>query len=1481
MASANGNAVPIMERTSKSNKAALATAEPARATAAATVAATAAATALGRHVGPYGASFDGTEPNGTTPTRGLTFERRWTRPGVHPYDEITWQYRTAGISNESGKSVFEQKDVEVPDFWSQLATNVVVSKYFRGHLGTAERETSVRQLIDRVVNTIAAWAETQRYFATDEDLRAFQAELTHLLIHQKMSFNSPVWFNVGIEAKPQCSACFINSVEDTMSSIMDLAKTEAMLFKFGSGAGSNLSTIRSSREKMAGGGTASGPVSFMKGYDAFAGVVKSGGKTRRAAKMVILDAGHPDILDFIDSKAHEEQKAWALIEAGYDPSFTGEAYGSVFFQNANHSVRVTDDFMRTVESDGDWTTHAVVDGAPMDTYKARDIFRKMADAAHLCGDPGIQYDTTINDWHTSANTAPIYASNPCSEYMFLNDTACNLASLNLMKFVGPDGEFDAESYRFAAKLTLTAQEIVVDNASYPTPRIEENSHKFRPLGLGYANLGALLMSRGLAYDSDEGRNFAAALTAIMHGEAYKQSATIARDHGGPFFAYDENRAPFLRVINKHRDAAYQIPAKGVPQNLLDHAKAVYDEALELGTDFGYRNAQVTVLAPTGCLVGDSLVLTDRGLVRLKGLGNPDGAKWQDLDLRVGTNDGPRPATRFYVNGAEPVVSVETSRGYRIQGTTTHRVKVVDSNGDWQWRRFADLRAGDRIPLMLGGMIGEPREVPLPPLAEAYWTSDHRTIVPRYMNADLAEFVGYFMGDGSLHARGLRLCVTEQDTDVVDRLVDLGRRLFGLEAAIAAKLGYTEVAFHSVRLALWWEACGFAKHAPTTEHRGKGYEAHIPDAVLYSNDPAAYRSFVRGLFEADGNVNNGYASFSTVSERFSRDVQTLLLTLGFVTTRKTDQPMGGHFGANPIHVLRLLNASAGGRFLAEISFISERKREALALADHPQAARYDLVPVSRATVDRLAPDNDHLRKTMLLSLSRTGRVSRRSATALLERTADAELEDSLGYFYDDIASATLGEEQLTYDISVPSNVTYVANGFVSHNTIAFMMDCDTTGVEPDIALIKYKKLVGEGFLKIVNQTVPAALRKLGYGAEQVDEILSYLTEHETIEGAPHLKPQHLPVFDCAFKPANGERSIHYMGHVRMMGAVQPFLSGAISKTVNMPEAATAEEIERVYMEGWKLGLKAIAVYRDNSKRSQPLSTGKKKDGDTAVTAADTEELEKLRKQLARAQAEAALPHRRRLPAERNALTHKFDIAGHEGYITVGLYPDGQPGEIFLKMAKEGSTVSGLMDTLATTISVALQYGVPLRDLVNKFAHVRFEPSGFTGNQEIPIAKSLVDYIFRWLGSRFLSADDKAMLGLQPATVTDSSAPMAPAFGVQSPSLAEPAPSIEPTTTELAPTPKATAVAAEPTEASKPTAELTVLATNGHASGIAANGKASSGSGGGPSTITLNLGATKVSFQTQADAPSCMDCGSIMIRNGSCYKCLNCGSTSGCS
>jgi ribonucleoside-diphosphate reductase alpha chain len=1048
---------------------------PAATAAAATAAATAptaAATAAGA-----AATAPTMLPDGTFTgigVKGLHFPRRWTRPGVHPYDEIEWEIRTASIGNEKGVSVFEQKDVEVPAFWSQLATNVVVSKYFRGHLNTAGRETSVRQLIDRVVNTIAGWAETQHYFATTEDLRAFQAELTHLLVHQKLAFNSPVWFNVGVEERPQCSACFINSVQDTMSSIMDLAKTEAMLFKFGSGAGSNLSSIRSSREKMSGGGTASGPVSFMRGYDAFAGVVKSGGKTRRAAKMVILDITHPDIEDFINSKLKEEKKAWALIEAGYDPSFTGEAYGSVAFQNANHSVRVTDDYMRAVVADGDWTTTAVVSKAPVETFRARKLFREMADAAWVCGDPGIQYDTTINDWNPVSNSDRQHATNPCSEFSFLDDTSCNLASLNLMKFVREDGEFDVEAFRYACRLTITAQEILVDNAGYPTPAITSNSHLFRPLGLGYANLGALLMNRGLAYDSAEGQAYAGAITSVMTAEAYAQSAIIARDHGGPFAEYRKNEEPFLRVIQKHRDAAHAIPDKaGVPSDLHRAARDIWDNTLELGKAHGYRNAQTTLLAPTG-------------------------------------------------------------------------------------------------------------------------------------------------------------------------------------------------------------------------------------------------------------------------------------------------------------------------------------------------------------------------------------------------------------------------------------------------TIAFMMDCDTTGIEPDIALVKYKKLVGEGFLKIVNNTVPGALRKLGYTPDQVDAIVAYVNERETIEGAPELRPEHLSVFDCAFKPMNGTRSIHYMGHLRMMSAVQPFLSGAISKTVNMPENATADEIETVYLEGWRMGLKAIAIYRDNSKRSQPLNTGKKKD--KAELAAEIE--------IVAMPAAEPKPYRRRLPVERNAVTHKFDISGHEGYITVGLYDDGQPGEIFLKMAKEGSTISGLMDTFATTVSVALQYGVPLRDLVHKFAHVRFEPSGFTSNPEIPIAKSIVDYIFRWMGSRFLPAEERASLGLvdrssasessvQPLNLglgSTSGIGGAGTAGSGTPQAPQPASPLSGSTAVAAPGDVATrageagakvnAGGVDSTPASEwPSTQSTATPPNGNGHGPAAagNGPAVAGLNGAAAKprVTLgslglgNIGKAQVTFSAQADAPSCAECGSIMVRNGSCYKCLNCGSTSGCS
>ena len=896
---------------------------------------------------------------GQDKAQGIRVRRYFTKAGTNPYDELEWEIRSATIQNESGKIVFEQNNVEVPKAWSQMATNVVSSKYFRGSLGTPQRERTVRQLISRVVDTVTAWGRADGYFAGEDDARAFSDELTHILVHQKACFNSPVWFNCGIEEKPQCSACFILSVDDTMESILDWYRKEGVIFKGGSGSGVNLSRIRSAKEQLAGGGTASGPVSFMRAADASAGVIKSGGKTRRAAKMVILDADHPDIMEFINCKVEEEKKAWTLIEAGYDASLDGPAYGSVFFQNANNSVRVPDEFMERVLDNGEWDTRFVTTGDVSETFRAKDILRMIAEATHLCGDPGMQFDTTINNWHTCSNTGRISGSNPCSEYMHLDNSACNLASLNLLKFLRDDGGFDTESFRHTVDIMITAQDILIDNSSYPTEEITRNAHDFRELGLGYANLGALLMSLGLPYDSDAGRSYAAAVTALLTGEGYLQSTRVA-DRLEPFGGYPVNREPMLKVLDMHRAHAHKIPSSHVPLDMLTAVRDVWDTVCEAGEEHGVRNSQISVLAPTG-------------------------------------------------------------------------------------------------------------------------------------------------------------------------------------------------------------------------------------------------------------------------------------------------------------------------------------------------------------------------------------------------------------------------------------------------TIAFMMDCDTTGVEPDIALVKYKRLVGGGMLTIVNHTVPRSLKRLGYDDRQIQAIVEYIDEQGTIEGAPHLGEDDLPVFDCAFKPANGSRSIHYMGHIRMMGATQPFISGAISKTINMPADASVDEIAKAYVESWKLGVKAVAIYRDGSKRTQPLSTSGKSD----------------------APAEKAdwRPMRHKLPDERRSITHKFDIAGHEGYITAGMYEDGKPGEIFITMSKEGSTISGLMDSFATAISMAMQYGVPLRVLVDKFSHMRFEPSGFTRNAEIPMAKSIMDYLFRWLATKFLDGKAQTEVGVvsrDPEELAEAPAPPAP----------------------------------KPVESS-------------------------------------GTGYNMVQGFYQQDAPSCSDCGAIMVRSGACYKCMNCGSVSGCS
>ncbi len=927
---------------------------------------------------------------------GITVSRYFTRPGVHPYSILEWDKRDARITNEKGKVVFEQLDVEVPKTWSQSATNIVVSKYFRGQVGKSDRETSVKQLVDRVAITMANWGRNDGYFQTSEDADTFEAELTHILVNQMAAFNSPVWFNVGVSPHPQCSACFINSVQDDMRSILNLAVTEGMLFKGGSGAGSNLSKLRSRQEYLGGSnGRASGPVSFMKGLDAFAGVIKSGGKTRRAAKMVILNVDHPDIMEFITCKMEEEKKAWALMDAGYDGSMDGPAYSSIYFQNANNSVRVSDDFMRAVENDSEWVTNEVITGKPSISYKAREVLHAIADATWQCGDPGMQYDTTVNKWHTSKNTDRINASNPCSEYMFLDDTACNLASLNLMKFRRKENDeyvFDIESFKKANEVIITAMEIAVGNSSYPTPAIEQNSYDYRPLGIGYANLGALLMSFGLPYDSDKGRNLAAVISSLQSGHCYYQSSKIA-EKVGAFVGYKKNEEPCLEVMRMHRDASYQISVDGVPTDLLFEARKAWDNAVANGTRFGFRNAQISVIAPTG-------------------------------------------------------------------------------------------------------------------------------------------------------------------------------------------------------------------------------------------------------------------------------------------------------------------------------------------------------------------------------------------------------------------------------------------------TIGFLMDCDTTGIEPDIALVKYKWLVGGGMMKIVNQTVPEALHRLQYGEVQVREILEYIDKNDTIEGAPHLKEEHLPVFDCAFKAANGTRTIQYMGHVRMMAAVQPFISGAISKTVNMPHEATIEDIEKAYIEAWKLGLKAIAIYRDGSKRQQALTTSKEKDAKVQNTAEKVVEEVKVVKGVT---ADEYKPRRRRLSDERKAITHKFSVGNHEGYITVGMYDDGTPGEIFITMSKEGSVLSGLLDSFSAAISVGLQYGVPLQVLVNKFVHMRFEPSGYTSNPNIRIAKSIVDYIFRWMAMKFLSLEAQRAVGINAME------------------------EVQEESHELKDS------VAQPDLFTQKTVETSTRYTLN-------------------ATPSSSLTST---FDNHADAPACDTCGSMMVRNAACYKCLNCGSTSGCS
>ncbi|MDQ2873561.1 MAG: vitamin B12-dependent ribonucleotide reductase [Actinomycetota bacterium] len=1368
--------------------------------------------------------------------KGLTMRRIYTREGVHPYDAVTWERRDVVMTNwRDGSINFEQHGVEFPESWSVNAANIVTTKYFRGAVGTPQREWSLKQLVDRVVGTYTRAGRENGYFATPADAVIFEHELTHALIHQVFSFNSPVWFNVGTASPQQVSACFILAVDDTMDAILDWYREEGLIFKGGSGAGVNLSRIRSSRELLSSGGTASGPVSFMRGADASAGTIKSGGATRRAAKMVVLDVDHPDVEEFIDTKAREEEKVRVLRDGGFDMDLGGKDIVSVQYQNANNSVRVSDEFMLAVQEGGGFDLNARTTGEPLRRVDARDLFRRMAKAAWECADPGIQYDGTINDWHTCPESGRITASNPCSEYVHLDNSSCNLASINLLKFLRDDDTFDVPRFRDVSELVITAMDISICFADFPTEKIAETTRAYRQLGIGYANLGALLMATGHAYDSDGGRAIAAAITSLMTGTAYRRSAELAAVVG-PYDGYARNATPHKRVMRKHAEASAGIvPASAMDKEILTLANKAWRECLKLGEANGYRNAQASLLAPTGCLTGDTLVTTDRGLTRLTELGDACGERWQDLDLTVSTDEGPRRATRFFINGEEPTRRIRTEGGYQIQGTLTHRVKVIDdATGTWAWKRLADITPRDLVPMQLRTLVGEPRQVPLPVLDQAYYTGDHNLHVPDAVTAELAELVGYFMGDGSLHAKGIRLCVANTDQDVADRLGVLAKEVFGLAPAVAAQEGYLEVTLPSVRLARWWQSAGFAKELPHAGHVGKGWVPRIPSAILEANDPVVYGAFLRGLFEADGTVQAGVPSLSTAHESFAGEVRTVLLSLGLATTtRETVSGWGG-----PIFQVRLRNVDHALNFDEIIGFIGERKSRLMAFLEPDASAKKDYVFLPRNDWNELVPVGHSRHATVLQSLRKAGGVPRMLALRLFEETLDPRLERALGYLFERVASNEDGGVQPTYDLSVPENVTYVANGMVSHNTIGLMMDCDTTGIEPDLALVKFKKLVGGGSMQIVNQTVPRALKNLGYQPEQAEAIIEHIAERGHVIDAPGLRPEHYEVFDCAM----GERAISAMGHVRMMAAVQPTLSGAISKTVNLPQKATIEDIERIYLEGWRLGLKALAIYRDNCKVGQPLSVAKTKAAQAPEPAAAES-------------AVPAVPHevrpvRRRLPRQRSATVTRFSVAGAEGYMTASEYPDDGVGEVFLKLGKQGSTLAGVMDAFSVAISVGLQYGIPLESYVAKFTNMRFEPAGITDDADIRMASSVMDYIFRRLALDHLSYDQRSELGIlttgerMAALAGDAPAPVAE--------------EIDPV--ELAQSAPVESVRPHPAKAPEAAADRSADALPKPRSST--------------ELIESQQGRT-------ADAPLCLTCGTKMRPAGSCYVCEGCGSTSGCS
>jgi len=1945
----------------------------------------------------------------------------WSQVAV---DVLAQKYfRRAGVP----KALRRVAEVGIPEWlWRCEPDEVALADTARGEQFGGE--TDARQVFHRLAGTWTYWGFKHGYFSSEADAHVYYGEMCAMLAKQVGAPNSPQWFNTGlywaygIEGPPQGhyyadpssgevkrsanayerpspSACFIQGVSDDLvneGGIMDLWVREARIYKFGAGSGSNFSAIRGAGEKLSGGGTSSGLMSFLRVGDRAAGAIKSGGTTRRAAKMVCLDLDHPDVEEFIGWKVREEQKVSdlvvgslackrhlnaimaaandvTLVDAGrfdpavnaglkrairaalaagipqanvqyaldfarqgyreldietFDVNWDSAAYGTVSGQNSNNSVRIPNEFFDVLDRGGAWDLRGRTDGRVAKSLPASELWEQIGAAAWQCADPGVQFDTTINEWHTCPTDGRINASNPCvtaetfvatadglsrignlvgksafviggdgqshfvnrifptgrkpvyelkttsgyrleltadhrvstsnrgdvaaqdlrpsdavrlggarfgsrhlaedlafafglaigdgcvttaagktrrqrglfvtldtndapavgealqavnhaksslteggaaagtaavgmatprglgfatsepevieeleryavldagnarktlrdqaflldrvstaallrglftadgsvvrrgatshhvslgssslellrqvqllllsfevkaqlyedrragradariathtlrifdssrvrfereigfhpvsvkaavlrklnqnavfipqapsdnvasvrllgerdvfdltepdtshfvanglvvhncSEYLFLDDTACNLSSLNLVKFLTDDGRFDAMTFAQACRTWTTTLEISVLMAQFPSRVIAEKSYRFRTLGLGYANLGTLLMRLGLPYDSDEGFGWCGAITSLMTAAAYLTSAEMAQEVGA-FSGYDGNAAAMLRVMRNHRRAAYGDqngyeelaihPVTHAPtlftQDTWALSRSLWDRALTVGEQHGFRNAQVSVLAPTGCLVSDSLVTTDRGLMRLGNLGNRSGDKWQDVNFRVLTHEGEREATKFFINGVEPTRTIRTSNGYEIQGTLTHRIKVVDPVTKVPvWRRLADINAGDVVPLSMGALAGRPNIVALPPLGEE-WTVDYTTRVPRTMSADLAEFVGYFMGDGSLHAKGLRLCVSNGDADVREHLKALAKRLFNLDAKISQRNGYEEVAFHSVPLTIWWEACGFAKQKPHAEHAGKGYQARIPDAVLASNDPATYGAFVRGLFEADGTVTGGVATLSTVCERFASDVKNLMLTLGIPTSTKRGTT---GWGQSTVYVLRVRNAAYASGYVEKIGFLGHRKRNAVICCSTWQGTKGDCVYLPDALIKQLIPPaSDLYSRALLYRSGHGGAVSRAAATALLEKTQDEDVANALTFFYDTVQANEDGGEQETFDLSVPANVAYVANGFVSHNTIGLVMDCDTTGIEPDFALVKFKKLAGGGYFKIVNQSVDVALRRLGYTPEQVtaieqfakgtgtldgaphinratlkargfdeatldrlqsallgafelsfafnrfvlgdefcksvlamneatlgdwnfsilrdalgftqqqiDEASDTICGRMTLEGAPFLKDEHLPVFDCATPCGkHGSRYIRPLGHVDMMAAAQPFISGALSKTINLPQTATVADVKEAYRYAWQRMIKAVALYRDGSKLSQPLAASYDVGGDAGEEEPEAPYQTPLK--IAERIVYRYIAKRRRMPDRRSGYTQKAIVGGHKVYLRTGEYRDNSLGEIFIDMHKEGAAFRSLMNNFAIAVSLGLQHGVPLEEYVEAFTFTRFEPNGpVVGHDNIKMATSIIDYIFRELAVSYLGRYELAQV--QPSMSVDAMGPE-PEFtaeedaGVQykTPDRAAVEAHLHPTSTHL--TPMQSKPVVQPT---LPTAQSDVVA-NGAASARGAVGVMAAGD------------TVRVAMAKGYSGDACGECGQFtLVRNGTCLKCDACGATSGCS